>query len=254
MNTSVSLLCSLSPYGNGKEQTKGRDRLDGRQNNSIRTETTAPRRTRAPASSTGIAISSAGIARTMPARASIRRCQGSPRRHRRKPSERPEGGVAAEGDAVEQGLPGRREAGERLPAGRPDDLVAAGDEASHRLGGEEVAGARMQPRPAGAAERAGEAGAVLDPDRLAVAERVELPQRPPGAPRLADDAEAAALAAPHRPVDPALLPDPAEERLAAGGAGRVVRAGAGLEGNDGVGALDLVHARVAYASCASARS
>ena len=79
-----------------------------------------------------------------------------------------------------------------------DDLVAAGDQAPHRLDREQVAGARLQAGPAGAAERGGEAGAVGDPRSLAVAQAVELAQRLLGLAGVADHAEPAALAAADR--------------------------------------------------------
>ena len=78
---------------------------------------TAPRPKRPPASSTGSAITSAGIASTMLARASIRRCQRLLRRRGLAAPERGEGDVVAEGDAVQQRLPGRGEARPAAPSG-----------------------------------------------------------------------------------------------------------------------------------------
>ena len=117
---------------------------------------------------------------------------------------------------------------------RRHDLVALGDQPARRLDREEVVDARFEPGPAGAAERAGEARPVDDPRPLLVAEAVERGERLLGPRRLADDAEAAALAAADRGAEAVLLGEPAEERLAAGGAGRVVGAGARLERDHGV--------------------
>jgi len=147
----------------------------------------------------------------------------------------------AEGDAVQQRLPGCGEGGEGLPAVRLDDLVAAGDQAADRLDGEEVADLGLEAGPAGAAEGTGEAGAVVDPHRVPLAVGVEIAQRLLRTTRLADHTEAAALAAAHRAGQSRLARDPAEERLAAGGAGWILGAGTGLEGDDAK-ILDLAHA------------
>ena len=134
----------------------------------------------------------------------------------------------------------------KLGAGRPaaaaDDLVALGHQAAHRLDREEVVGARFEPGPAGAAERAGEARPVDDPRPLLVAEAVERGERLLGPGRAADDAEPAALAAAHRGAEALLLGEPAEERLAAGGAGRVVGAGSGLERDVACARRQFIHA------------
>jgi hypothetical protein len=172
----------------------------------------------------------------MLARPSIRRCQ---RRFALVASPRPS---AAEGDAVQQRLPGRGEAGQRCPATRLHHLVAARHQPPRRLDREQVAGARLQPGPAGVAERGGEAGAVGDPQVALAVEALQLAQCQLRFAGLADDAQPAALATADGTVQPGLGREPAEEGLPAGGAGGVLGPGTGLERHHG-GALCVAHAR-----------
>ena len=136
----------------------------------------------------------------MLARASIRRCQRSLAVRGLAATERGEGDVVAEGDAVQQRLPGRGEARRRRPAARLHDLVAAGDQPPHRLDREQVAGARLAARPSRrcrARRRSWRGWRSGAPRR---AQAVELAQRLLGLAGVADDAEAAALAAADRPA------------------------------------------------------
>src|SRR5206468_2488885 len=81
----------------------------------------------------------------------------------------------------------------------------------------------------------------FDPDPVLSSQRIKLAQRSLGPAGVTDDREAAALAALYRPAQSRLGSDPAEEGLTAGGTGRVLRSGAGLE-RDNRGGLGLLHA------------
>ena len=149
----------------------------------------------------------------MLARASMRRCQRSSAGAASARPERRQRHVVAEGDRVQQRLPGQHEARRRRPAAPAHDLVALGHQPAHRLDREEVVDARFEPGPAGAAERAGEARPVDDPRPLLVARGGRAPRAPPRSPptRRRRRARSSRSAAPGRRGAPAR---PASRRAA----------------------------------------
>ena len=175
-----------------------------------------------------------GIATTTLITASIRRCQGSAAGTALGAPERPEGDVAPEGEGVDDRLPHRGDPGARRPAGALHDLIATGDQPTHRLDREQVAGAPLEAGPAGPPSQAEKPPRLVIDEASGGFEPVELAQCLGRLTGTGHDAEAAALAAADRPDQARPLVDPAEQGLPAGGAGRILGAGARLERDHGV--------------------